>query len=59
MALNTSAVSVVRVCGRLWTAAKLINDNEHGIRADEGITEFLERSAQFSDLSCEIPQDVW
>ena len=41
------------------TMARMINDAEQGIRPGEDIIEFLERSAQFSDLSKAIPGDVW
>lgn len=41
------------------STAKIIKDGEHGIRPEEDIIDFLERSAQLSDLSKEVPGDVW
>jgi hypothetical protein len=43
----------------LATAAKTLNDDESGIRPAEGIIDFLERSAEFAELSQAIPKDVW
>jgi hypothetical protein len=37
----------------------MIHDAEAGIGRDEGIIDFLERSAKFSALSKAIPEDVW
>jgi len=40
-------------------ATDMIKHAVHGIRPDEGIIDFLERAAQFSDLGKAIPDDVW
>jgi hypothetical protein len=50
MALVANAVAI---------AAKAITDPDVGIRPNEGIIDFLERSAKFADLSNEIPENIW
>ena len=43
----------------LETAVGAINGPDCGIRPGEGILDFLERAAQFAELSRALPADVW
>ncbi|KAK4151052.1 hypothetical protein C8A00DRAFT_45677 [Chaetomidium leptoderma] len=47
------------VVNALAITATTIKDAESGLRPGEGIIDFLERSAKFSDLPNAIPEDVW
>ncbi|KAH6847151.1 hypothetical protein B0I37DRAFT_374371 [Chaetomium sp. MPI-CAGE-AT-0009] len=47
------------VVGAVDLVAAKINDAEHGIRLSEGIIDYLERSADFCELSRAIGPEVW
>ncbi|KAK4124366.1 hypothetical protein N657DRAFT_680368 [Parathielavia appendiculata] len=47
------------VVSALAATARMIKDAENGIRPSEGVTDYLERVTQFSQLSRSISDDVW
>jgi hypothetical protein len=47
------------VVGAVALVAEKINEAESGMRPNEGIIEYLERSADFSELSRAMGPEVW